>query len=172
MTDFWGRPDPPGVVLLHASAVVTTRGAVLFLGPSGRGKSTTARLVGAPLLADDKVYLILRAGRWLVADASERDFSRILTVEEVNAMEGIPLRAVCSITWDTEPWLERSDVIETCRSLLEAAFELYWQQRGRVETKKRIFAALAAVARAAPGYRLHSDRSPRIRQVLDKAIGL
>lgn len=45
-----------GVTCLHASAVRTGAGAVLFLGDSGSGKSTLAARLGAgghPLLADD-----------------------------------------------------------------------------------------------------------------------
>ena len=52
-----------GLTLLHASAVVDTRGtATLFVGPSGAGKTTTARALvraneGWRLLAEDKVVL-------------------------------------------------------------------------------------------------------------------
>lgn len=51
-----------GVVTLHASAVQTHDGAVLFAGPSGSGKSTLlAALVarGYPMLADDVVGVVL-----------------------------------------------------------------------------------------------------------------
>jgi len=43
-------------VVLHASAISTSRGVVAFAGPSGQGKSTVATLAalaGAPLFADD-----------------------------------------------------------------------------------------------------------------------
>ena len=45
-----------GLVTLHASAVATATGAVLFLGSSGAGKSTLAAALtqlGHPLMADD-----------------------------------------------------------------------------------------------------------------------
>jgi len=45
-----------GVLPLHGSAVATPRGSVLFVGPSGHGKSTLAgafHLRGYPVLSDD-----------------------------------------------------------------------------------------------------------------------
>ncbi|MEN9573674.1 MAG: hypothetical protein RL514_1529 [Verrucomicrobiota bacterium] len=56
---------------LHASAIATERGAVLFLGPSGRGKSTLAahfQQRGFPVLADDVAVISFDAhGRAMVA---------------------------------------------------------------------------------------------------------
>ena len=47
-----------GDAVLHASAVVGGDGAVLFCGPSGRGKSTLARASGLPVLAEDGAVLV------------------------------------------------------------------------------------------------------------------
>ena len=56
-----------GRFLLHASCVAYGDEAVVFLGPSGRGKSTLAlahcELQGAELVADDAVELIIGSGR-------------------------------------------------------------------------------------------------------------
>ena len=51
-----------GDLVLHASAVETPNGAVLFCGPSGRGKSTLAHAccqLGAPVLCEDGTVLEL-----------------------------------------------------------------------------------------------------------------
>jgi len=48
-------------LVLHASAVLTPRGAIAFIGQSGQGKSTLAAWfaqIGCPLISDD--YLVLR----------------------------------------------------------------------------------------------------------------
>lgn len=53
------------LLVLHASAVSTPRGAVVFVGPSGHGKSTLAAslaLSGWPLLTDDSVALGVDGG--------------------------------------------------------------------------------------------------------------
>lgn len=51
-----------GLLCLHASAVAQGGAAVLFLGDSGRGKSTLAARLGAPRLADDIVPCSGEAG--------------------------------------------------------------------------------------------------------------
>jgi len=55
-----------GVFTLHASAVGTARGAVLFLGESGAGKSILAAALverGLRLMADDVTGIVIREGR-------------------------------------------------------------------------------------------------------------
>lgn len=55
-----------GRLVVHASAVVTPRGAVAFLGGSGRGKSTLAASLwaaGCPLVTDDCLRIEDRRGR-------------------------------------------------------------------------------------------------------------
>ena len=50
------------ILVLHASAIQTERGAVLFMGYSGRGKSTllaAMRQRGYSMLADDKTAIVL-----------------------------------------------------------------------------------------------------------------
>jgi len=62
-----------GFLVLHASAIETERGAVLFVGPSGNGKSTTAAAFhrrGYRVLADDVCALALgEAGHPVVIPA-------------------------------------------------------------------------------------------------------
>lgn len=55
--------------LLHSSAVVTPEGALVFVGHSGAGKSTSALMfqeAGHPVLSDDLNILCRRHGRWEV----------------------------------------------------------------------------------------------------------
>lgn len=56
-----------GSLVLHASAVVTSQGAIAFVGATGRGKSTLAASFsvhhGFPLMTDDCLLLHERAGQ-------------------------------------------------------------------------------------------------------------
>ncbi|MGE0448391.1 MAG: hypothetical protein AB7Q29_02295 [Vicinamibacterales bacterium] len=63
------------ITCLHASAVDCGGIAVIFVGPQGAGKSTTAATFaahGIPVLADDTVALSHVAGTWLATPAYPR----------------------------------------------------------------------------------------------------
>jgi len=55
-----------GGVVLHAAAIsLETNGTVLFIGPSGAGKTTACNLTGRPFFARDKLALVPRGnGEW------------------------------------------------------------------------------------------------------------
>ena len=60
---------------LHATAVVTDRGAIAFLGNSGDGKSTLSALFlqsGAKLVTDDMLVLTRVTSRWLAEPGPPR----------------------------------------------------------------------------------------------------
>ena len=58
-----------GELVLHAAAVEIAGGAVVFCGPTGRGKSTLVRALGergAPVLSEDGVVIAPEGGGWTV----------------------------------------------------------------------------------------------------------
>jgi hypothetical protein len=64
-----------GAYLLHGSAVHSPHGAVLFVGESGAGKSTTAagfQARGWPLITDDMGLVQVRAGQAWISPGSQR----------------------------------------------------------------------------------------------------
>ncbi len=92
---------PHGVLLVHGSAVVVNGQAVLFMAPSGTGKSTHTRLwtqlpdIGAFVINDDKQFIRLN-----------RDVPLVYTspwgqVNPLPAVQSAPLKAVV--------WLERGE---------------------------------------------------------------
>jgi hypothetical protein len=167
--------EPLGILALHASAVRVNGEALIFLGPSGTGKSTICELLSpdAEPLADDKVYIVPRGKRrWVIADAGERILEGPLTQREAAAIEGPPLRAIFRLYQASRPRLTPIDAVETCRHLTNAFFELYWLQRLDMESKRLAYARLAAIAQSTPGYRLQFDLSHRALAVTLKMLPL
>jgi energy-coupling factor transporter ATP-binding protein EcfA2 len=162
-------PEPEGVLALHASAVEMDGKALLFLGPSGTGKSTMQRLLQsvARPLADDRIYLHKRRRQaWHVTDAGERLLYGPLSENEVGNLHGPPLRAIFRLHKAREPHVEPLDHLQTCRYLMEAFFEIPWQQEYTAMMKRTAFSSLAAIARRVEGYYLYFERSPRMIDVL------
>lgn len=152
------QPDPPNVILLHASAVYIGNGALVFTGRSGAGKSTICRILGefGTKIADDMVYLVRRSEtKWIVTDARERAEGGPLTNLEVIAMQGAPLRAILEVHKDVGVYIQSISAVKMCNNLARAYFDLhYWACHYNAETKRAAFAHLATLARSVPSYDL------------------
>lgn len=151
---------PESLIALHASAVVTPAGALIFLGYAGSGKSTICRLLAGRFmpLADDAVYLVSDgpgAGVWQVADGSRRAFGGPLAEAELVGLDTIPLLAVLRLHHASETRLIPIRPRQICRHLTDAVFEITWQQRLGAEEVRGIFSTAAQIARSYPGWSLH-----------------
>jgi hypothetical protein len=121
-----------GDLVLHAAAVVTPGGAVVFCGPSGRGKSTLALQLsraGHPVLAEDGVAIELGEGRpvaWpgphgiRVADDAGAPKHVRPVPESLQVTDPAPLLAAVALAPRTagEPALERLDAVTAARALV------------------------------------------------------
>jgi hypothetical protein len=147
------------MMALHASAVITPGGVLLFLGHGGTGKSTVCGLLARnySALADDAVFLSSRGnGDWLVADGSRSAFGLPGVEEEERARtSGVALLAVFRLRQESQPRVVPIDPVDTCRHLTDALFEIKRQQRGDLAAKRARFADLADIARRYPGAELH-----------------
>jgi energy-coupling factor transporter ATP-binding protein EcfA2 len=158
---------------LHASAVVTPGGALLFLGHPGAGKSTICQLLAErfPPLADDAVYLMRQEyGAWHVADGTPWAFGGPLKEGELAGLEGVPLRAILRLFQDPMPRLMPIVPRETCCHLTDALFEVVWQQRGDLASKRGWFAAVAEVARQYPGLRLYFTLDQKTSELVSSLV--
>lgn len=177
MMDVLQSPDPRDIVAIHASAMRNDDHAVIFLGPSGTGKSTMYRLLSPYMrpLSTDASYLVPQAdGSWYVAWGDGRVHGEIIpsSIEEAAALPGAPLRAVVRLYQAPEPRLENLDAFLTCRYLTDAFFEITWQRDQPSAIKRRAFANLARVARLFPGYVFHFDLSARTPEILNTNLAL
>jgi energy-coupling factor transporter ATP-binding protein EcfA2 len=146
------------VLALHASAVATPAGALLFLGHSGAGKSTICRLLNlhATPLADDAVYLFRGDDQtWRVADASHRAFAGPLSESAADELTGKHLFAIFRLYQSAIVKVVPAGQSEICRHLADALFEIGWQQWIDSESKRKLFASLAQVARSHSAARLY-----------------
>jgi len=150
-------------LLIHASAVYTDKGAMVFLGPSNTGKSTICRLLDTYTqpLADDGVYLTSHNGGWQVTDGTNlKPLSK----------SGLPLLAVFRLHQAPTVRLERLGTWQTCRHLTDAFFEVRWQRQYDRKTKKNAFQVLAAIARSTPGFRLYFNLSARTFDIINETL--
>jgi hypothetical protein len=105
------------ILCLHASAVAQESGAVLFVGDSGRGKSTLAARLGARRLADDIVPCTLLDG---MPHALPRFPQLKLPWQDPSVPERMPLRALVELEPDKDVprSFERLPPLGTTRALL------------------------------------------------------
>ena len=108
-----------GIVALHASAVATDAGAVLFMGGSGMGKSSllTALLKrGHAMLADDVTGVVVRNGRAVALPAfpNVRLWATMLDELGWRDRAGDRVRAGVDKYWVPVPRFQREPVAIRC----------------------------------------------------------
>ena len=163
----------PPALALHASAALTPGGALLFLGHAGAGKSTAVHLLAERFstLADDAVLLLPQPdGTWQVACGDRTVFGGRAAVEAATGLDWVPLRAVLRLFQAPEPRLVPILPRETCRHLMDAAFEITWQQRLRPDAVRGMFSSVARLARAIPGWEMHLSTSPVTSDLVAEAL--
>jgi hypothetical protein len=184
-----------GHLVIHASGVSTDRGAILIVGPSGRGKSTLAASLhqrGFPLLGDDAiivggdgcraVYPSLR----LFADSIDTLFTaptKQSPVAHYSAKRNIHLPADASSPDQNQhsrgifflepdagvgdPAVIRMAPAAACMTLVEHSF---WLDPTSIEQSAQRMQAASAIAGSAPLFRLNYTRDYSALDDLHDAI--
>jgi len=170
--------EPPTYrsVMIHASAVEYQGKALVFLGPSGTGKSTISQLLartleGARVLADDIAYLAWQNGGWqVVGDTSPNFQQEVFASPPVHISQCVPLECVFRLYQASLPRVEpmRDLTIGVC--LMNALLEVSLYLRANIEEKKLYFSSLSDIARVTPGYIFYFERSVQTIEILTRDI--
>jgi hypothetical protein len=156
-----------GGLVVHACGVATAGRAVLFIGRSGAGKTTLARLFRrhhpeAVVLSDDRVVLRHRASGWRAFGTPWHGSGRFASPTSCR------LAAVVFLEQGDATRLRPLSVAQVAARLFAQSFPPVWEAEGTA----RVLEAAAAVARAMPGYvlRFRPDRSA-VRAALEILAG-
>lgn len=160
-----------GSIFLHSAAVVYKKKGFLFLGESGAGKSTVARLsasLGYPALGDDLNFVLYEEnlkGYRLAASPSP-------VVSPVGyAMDRPPLRLVLKLVQDKTDFLVPLKTEVMARALFDAFLqETPYVNRLPDELLGLGFRVACNMARSVPGYELHFRKSPDFWKLIDEKI--
>lgn len=166
------EPEPLGVLLIHGAAVMMEQRALIFLGPSGAGKTTISNLLKpfAPVIADDRLYLIPQGSAWHVADATVSGLKGPLTEEEARGLFSAPLGMMFRLIQSPKSYVVPVDTMQRCRYLCSAFYEFYWSRCYDIHTQKATFANIADISRKTPGFDLYFEKSAKIADEIRNAI--
>jgi len=172
-------PDNPGSkthkgIFLHASSVIVSGKALLFLGHSSSGKSTISRLLSEryPIIADDKVYICKnKNGDWSVCDGSDGFPLKQRYSPSAGRQKSYPLFAVLRIFKSKSMKIMPISPKETCRYLMDAVFEIDIQRKQKdLKIMKQWFALTAEISRKIKGWRLAFRKDLRILGLIKEAF--
>jgi ABC-type cobalamin/Fe3+-siderophores transport system ATPase subunit len=167
-------PEPYTVMALHASAVFNSKKAVVFLGPSGTGKTTIVQRLEnyTNPLALDAVYILQRDRfTWDVAKAEYKAYGAS-TWADFETMQGVELYAIVRLSQSLHPNLRQIRSLKTARYLTDAFFEIRGQDSYPISAKKAAFTNLSTIAKKVPGYEFDFDLSFHALDLLNKTIVL
>jgi hypothetical protein len=173
MIETSARPEPEGIIALHAAAVCVEGEAVLFLGPPNTGKSTVRRMLAehTQSLADDGVYIVVtNPTQWSVAQAEHRPFSHPLSKEEARQLPSFPLKAIFRIYQSPAPLIQPIGRLLLCKYLVGAFFEIMRQREYDVLIKRLVFSHLARLAKVVPGYEFYFNCTPLSSDIFFEAL--
>lgn len=148
---------------LHAAAVLSSKGVILFLGHSGSGKTTISRLLSDHfrVLKNDRVFLQATENNiWIVATECACQTKKSVN-KEVNqqSLSGnrvyYPLHSIVRVFGAQKSELIPLTPIKTCEYLMDAVFEIDHQRGARsVELEQQWFKKTVQIARRYPGWLL------------------
>jgi hypothetical protein len=154
--------DASDDLMLHCAAATNARGAHLFVGHSGDGKSTASRLSAgrAVVLNDDLVVLRRENGRWM---AYGTPFWNFETLDRGGQTAHGPVAGVYTLAKDPQVYLEPLPVAAAVAALF-ANCPVVNGDPGRTAA---LLARCRRLAQAVPVWRLHFRKDASFWDVLE-----
>jgi hypothetical protein len=119
-------------VILHSCGIMLGGKGVLFVGHSGAGKSTMARLLrdggNIPILSDDRIIVRKKDGVFRMYGTPWHG------EEEFASPRGYPLGKIYFIKHATKNEIRETDEIEATSTLLTCSFPPFWDGKGMTFT--------------------------------------
>jgi hypothetical protein len=153
-----------GGLLLHAAGIVRHSYAYLFLGHSGSGKTTVARLSSSDLVLNDDLVLLWPAeGQWWAYGTPFGSPSPV----PVTVAERAPLRALLGLVQDTEVHLEITGPALAVAEMVSNV-PVVSADPGRAEA---LLARCQQILLTVPYYRLHFLPDDSFWRLVDDELG-
>lgn len=149
---------------MHASSVVVSGKAILFLGHSNAGKSTISQLLSVryPILADDKVLVFKRNGIWMVKGVVGKFCIWNENGDFVDPNE-YPLSEIIRIFQADSVRLSRISSKIACKHLADSIFENDFQRNENDQLKvKKWFKMAAELSKEINGWNLTFSKNKTI----------
>ncbi len=148
---------PPGI-LLHAGAVKTDRGALLFLGHSKAGKSTICNLLSKryELIADDMVHVQFEENTgWVANNINSYMEKREQYTSTKTRPNGVPIHAIMRIYQSKHVNSQQIPQKELCLQLTNSILEGIGQSSSYSGfSAKHYFHVVSEIARDISGWSL------------------
>jgi energy-coupling factor transporter ATP-binding protein EcfA2 len=163
-------------LFLHASSVLVSGKALLFLGHSTSGKSTISRILSEqyPVLADDVVLMIKnQSNQWKVCNGHGMLQGNEEAVQSTNITKVYSLLAVLRLYKSTTNFsiIQPISTIQTCCHLLDAVFEVSTQKAQEdLKIRKKWFSDTAAIAKNHTGWHLHFSKNLDTIRVIEEVF--
>ncbi len=152
-----------GALLAHACGVLVAGGVHLFLGQSGAGKTTTARLwesvPGATVLSDDRIVLREAAGTWMAHGTPWHGDARLASPL------GAPVAGLHLLEHGPRPEHLSLSAPDALAELFRVSFQPFWDPAGTGRT-------LAALARLLAVHPCRRFRFPPTAAAVEHVLAL
>jgi len=168
----WFEANPKSIDV-HASAVNTSEGAWIFLGPSGTGKSTLKNLLSniSDPISEDRVGFVMYNDAWYVISTDSSATNNDNFFSGGGKIPGFPLKKIFKLYQTAGfPSLYPLQSLAICEQLMKSFFEIHPASSLDVEGTDRVFKQFGAIARLVSGFDLYFDMSQNTVTILASLI--